>query len=91
MHPDNVELKFLLGNAHFEEGDYRRALGMLEEVVSARPSETEAHYLMGRIYEYLGDKNSAYKEYEKTLGYSPEHAHASDASERIIKLYKEMN
>ena len=71
-----------------EEEDYGKALRVLKEVVRAAPEKTEAHYLMGRVYEYLGDKNAAYKEYEKILEYFPKHP---DASESIIKLYKEMN
>ncbi|MGA1795430.1 MAG: tetratricopeptide repeat protein [bacterium] len=87
-YPDNGELKFLLGRIYVEQGDYDKARGVLHEVVSVEPGNAEAHYLLGRVYEYTGDRQAAYEAYERTLHYNPRHP---DASQGIIRLYKEMD
>jgi len=88
IYPENGELGFLLGRAYVEEGDYDKALEVLQEVVRAEPEKAEAHYLLGRVYEYAGDKKAAYESYERTLRYCPQHP---GASERIISMYREMD
>jgi tetratricopeptide (TPR) repeat protein len=85
VYPDNIELGFLLGRAFFKEQKMELALEVLKKVVREKPHMAEAHYLMGQIFEAMGDDVASYKEYLKTLEYSRDH---KGASERILEHHR---
>jgi tetratricopeptide (TPR) repeat protein len=82
IYPDNVELGVLLGRAYFKEQKMELALEALKKVVREKPDNAEAHYLMGQIFETMGDEDASYREYLKTLEYSRNH---KGASERVLE------
>lgn len=85
IYPDNIELGLLLGRAYFKGQKMELALKALEKVVREKSDMSEAHYLMGRIFEAMGDQGAAYREYLKTLEYSPNHR---GASEKILEYHR---
>jgi tetratricopeptide (TPR) repeat protein len=62
--------------------DMELALEALKKVVREKPDNAEAHYLMGQIFETMGDEDASYREYLKTLEYSRNH---KGASERVLE------
>jgi tetratricopeptide (TPR) repeat protein len=85
IYPDNIELRFLYGKACFKEKKMEASLEALKEVVRTRPDMAEAYYLMGQIYESMGNEDASYKEYLKTLEYSRNH---QGASEKVLEYHR---
>jgi len=48
--PDNVQLKQVLAQAYYKAGDLKKAIGMLEQVTSADPTNIGASLLLVNLY-----------------------------------------
>lgn len=60
-----------------EEGDERRALALVGEVLELDPDDVRAHYIAGLMRYYLGETQSALPHFEHVLDAAPHDAHAA--------------
>ena len=68
-------MMYLYVQTLLKEGDYNTALKVLQEIYAAAPSDPNPYRDMGIIYEvYLGDLNSAVKNYNLYVSYGGEKA-----------------
>jgi tetratricopeptide (TPR) repeat protein len=78
MYADAPGLKLLLGEAYIRQKAWNQALQTLKGAVGlGAPASADAHYMMGRAHEALGNESSAYDEYVKALEHSGDHPGAS--------------
>ena len=54
-----------------EEGKLQSAVHACQQAISLNPTSTSAHSLLGTLYERVGDRNGAIREYEQVLTLSP--------------------
>jgi Flp pilus assembly protein TadD len=64
------------GQAALNAKDYPTAQSLLEQAVSLRPADPEAHYLLGRAYGEDKKNQQAVQNFKETLKLSPSHASA---------------
>jgi tetratricopeptide (TPR) repeat protein len=61
----------------YDEGNYKRALHLLEEVSNLSPSHSEAFFMMGNIYHIEGNLGKAIKAFNKVIELDPGNTDAS--------------
>ncbi|MGO8787669.1 MAG: sulfatase-like hydrolase/transferase [Terriglobia bacterium] len=71
VHPDNLEAKFYLGIAQFEQGRFADALATLQPLAKAHPNEPYLRFYLGSIYEEVGSPERALEEYQKCASIDP--------------------
>ncbi len=54
-----------------EEGRLQSAIHSCQQAISLNPTSTSAHSLLGTLYERVGDRDGAIREYEQVLTLSP--------------------
>lgn len=54
-----------------EEGKLQSAVHACQQAISLNPTSTSAHSLLGTLYERVGDRDGAIREYEQVLTLSP--------------------
>ncbi len=54
-----------------EEGRLQSAVHACQQAISINPTSTSAHSLLGTLYERVGDRDGAIREYEQVLTLSP--------------------
>ena len=54
-----------------EEGRLQSAVHACQQAIALNPTSTSAHSLLGTLYERVGDRSSAIREYEQVLTLSP--------------------
>ena len=54
-----------------EEGRLQSAIQACQQAIAMNPSSTSAHSLLGTLYERVGDRDGAIREYEQVLTLSP--------------------
>lgn len=57
-----------LGFAYEMLGDYPKAIASYKEAIRISPNYAYAHYCLGRVYKYIGDRVSASEEYKILKG-----------------------
>jgi tetratricopeptide (TPR) repeat protein len=63
----NVRLAYLdLGAARMDQKRYLAALRALQRAVELDPTQPDAHYRLGRVYQALGNSADAEREFTKT-------------------------
>ncbi len=55
LEPDKTSISEALGRAYFDSGDYQRAASEFIFVLERYPTNSYAHYCLGRCAEKLGD------------------------------------
>ncbi len=81
--PDSVVGNFLMARYSFARKDFERARTYAERVELSRPANSELRGLLGRIYEALGKRQDAMREYEIAIRLAPGRADFQDALRRI--------
>ena len=81
--PDSVVGNFLMAKYWYGRKDFERALGYAEKVESSRPGNSELRNLLGDIYQGLGQKEKALREYQAAVRLAPDRA---DFRENLKKL-----
>jgi len=73
INPDNPQANLNLAIMYIAINQPKSALLHLQKYVELKPESGEGHYLLGKCYSLLGDKERAWKEYLKSLklGYRP--------------------
>ena len=59
-------MRYELGRAYFDLGQFEKAQTELEAAVGIDPKSRESHYLLGRIYQHLGKSELAAQEFKIT-------------------------
>ena len=81
--PDSVVGNYLMARYSFARKDFERARTYAERVELSRPANSELRSLLGSIYEALGKKHDAMREYEIAVRLAPGRADFQDALRRI--------
>jgi cytochrome c-type biogenesis protein CcmH/NrfG len=74
--PHNMAAVIALGNAHFDAGQWREAVGAYEQALRLDPHNADVITDLGTCYRNLGDFNRAIREYERALRLEPVHLNA---------------
>lgn len=79
---------YWIGESFFGKKDFKEAVKHFEMVLQYKVSEKkgDAHYMLGRCYEMLGDKAKAKESYEKVVKDYPMNSNAKKAKERWGRL-----
>ena len=67
---------FNTGMAKFDQGDYERALELLEQATRFEPFAPDIHYYIGEVYLALDEYQQAYGAYQRALDIDPDFAPA---------------
>ena len=68
------QFKDTLGWIHFRRGEFRSALPLLEEAVTALPANAVIWYHLGMTYKALGQRDKAAEQFQKALELEPKNA-----------------
>ena len=55
-----------LGTVRMQQKQYPAAVKEFQHAIRLDPNQTDAHYRLGRVYQAMGDKTAAEKEFAKT-------------------------
>jgi len=67
VHLRNIRIAWLdLGAIFQQEHRYPDAVTALKRAIELDPSQPEAYFLLGRVYQAMGDKEEAQKQFAKT-------------------------
>lgn len=77
-----------LARAYIETGEADVARAELEAAIHLDPRSAENHYLLGEMYEKLGDIERAINHYERSLSINPLQ---NEISKRILNLVQKKN
>jgi tetratricopeptide (TPR) repeat protein len=94
LDPDDADLFFNLGYAHFADGDPKAASHWLREAVRRNPADDEAHYALGVALQAAGSEAEAAREKELARQLSSQWANrekspAGDAMPSDLERLKE--
>jgi tetratricopeptide (TPR) repeat protein len=64
--PNSNRVRYELGKAYFDLGQFEKAQPELEAAIRIEPKSRESHYLLGRIYQRLGKAELAAHEFQIT-------------------------
>jgi len=81
--PDSVVGNYLMAKYYFARKDFERAHTYAERVKLSRPANSELRGLLGSIYEALGRRSDAMREYEVAIRLAPNQADFQEALRRI--------
>jgi tetratricopeptide (TPR) repeat protein len=70
---------YRLAWVRFHCGDIGQARSALQESITRNSKEVGAKYLLGQVYQQLGEKKKAVREYKKVLKQVPSHRQAADS------------
>lgn len=75
--PQEPQFYFYLGAAHYQQGNYEKALHVFEEglknaIISNPLLESDFHGQIGDLNYFLGNKEAAFLSYEKSLKLNPQ-------------------
>lgn len=70
--PDNAYIVFRIALLYYQDGDYKEAQSILEELVLKNPNYIDAKYALGILYEKNGDTGKAIKQFEEINLLMPE-------------------
>jgi tetratricopeptide (TPR) repeat protein len=74
--PKNPDLKAQLGNAYYDQAQYRQAAEAYQESLDLRPQDPNVETDMGTCFHYLGETDKALEVFERVLSYKPDFAQA---------------
>jgi len=74
-----------LGWVRFQCGDIGQARSALQESITRNPRGVAAKYLLGQVYQQLGEKKAAAMEYKKVLKQVPSHRQAADSLAGLLQ------
>jgi predicted Zn-dependent protease len=83
IEPDSVVGNYLMARYSFARKDFEQARTYAERVELSRPANSELRGLLGSIYQALGKKQDAMREYEIAVRLAPGRADFQDALGRI--------
>ncbi|MFY9802652.1 MAG: tetratricopeptide repeat protein [Candidatus Acidiferrales bacterium] len=64
--PSSNKVRYELGKAYFDMGQFAKAQPELEAAVRIDPKSRESHYMLGRVYQRLGKADLAAQEFKIT-------------------------
>jgi tetratricopeptide (TPR) repeat protein len=74
--PHNLAVIIALGNAYFDAGQWKQAIGYYEQALLLGPANADVITDMGTCYRNLGVPDRAIAEYERALKREPMHQNA---------------
>jgi tetratricopeptide (TPR) repeat protein len=69
--PDHVEARRLLATIYYDQGDYPRAITLLEQVADLDPRDARAHRLIGLMFKDMEQPAEAVAAYKESLRRDP--------------------
>ncbi|MDP1552722.1 MAG: DEAD/DEAH box helicase [Methanobacteriaceae archaeon] len=80
----NHKLIFNLATSLYNNGEYLEAKHFLSDIISSKPENDQAWYLLGVILQAQQDIQGAIQFYSKALSLNPDHAEASDNLRKLL-------
>lgn len=72
------------GLKHLEKGNYKKAVGVFQQILQQQPQQAEALYRLGLAYQGLGDEDQAIANLKKALQVNPK---LTEARLALGKIY----
>lgn len=71
------------GKLYYDQGNYQASLAVLNKAVTLQNGFDVGHYLIGKNYEKLNEKDKAIEAYQRALLYDPNYFEAKEALSRL--------
>ena len=101
LSPDDIFLKYYLGNLLFDMGEYAQAINVYNSIIANNPYETQIRIARAKCYRTIGNINAAMKDYQVVLALYPNSKQAQygmvqlfsgkKSIDEIIKLFYPLN
>jgi len=86
IHPDRPDWLYCLAKLVLEhQHNYERARALILKAIDLKKGNPDFHFLLGRAYEGLGQKQPAVIQFEKTLELNPKHKSAAKELKALRK------
>jgi tetratricopeptide (TPR) repeat protein len=86
IHPDRPDWLYCLAKLVLEhQHNYERARALILKAIDLEKGNPDFHFLLGRAYEGLGQKQPAVIQFEKTLELNPKHKSAAKELKALRK------
>jgi len=83
---NDPRVELIIGMKHLQSGDAIKAAQTFQSVLRKTPDRALAHYLSGRAFEKIGEKDKATEQYNQTVKANPDHLGAQLGILRIAAL-----
>ena len=80
------QFKDTLGWVHYQQGEHKAALPLLEDAATALPNIAMVHYHLGLTYAAVGDNTKAAEQLKKALELAPTTTHWAKDQNRAEKV-----
>ncbi len=84
-HPQDTRLRFLVANLYAGIDEPKRARDHLQLVVTARPDDAEAHYVLAVLLRDQNDLEGADRHFREYLRLDPRGSHVDEARGSLLK------
>jgi Flp pilus assembly protein TadD len=84
MSPADIKRELAMAQAHIDNGQYRRAVSVLDNIVATNRKNADAHNLLGFSHRKMGNVDRAERHYDYALVLAPTHR---GALEYVGELY----
>lgn len=81
----DYDISYYLAVTEFKMGDAQAAKDTVDAIIALRPKDDAAYFLRGKIGLYLGDKNAAIADFDKTVTLAPKNY------DRYVGIYEELH
>jgi cytochrome c-type biogenesis protein CcmH/NrfG len=71
--PKDVAMLIKVGNTYYDAQQYKDAITYYQRALDLQPSNADVRTDMGTAYWYLGDADTAIREFDRSLQYNPTH------------------
>lgn len=91
LKPDDIFLKYYLGNLLFDMREYENAISVYNSIISGNPYETQIRIARAKSYKAVGKLNAAIKDYQVILALYPNSKQAQYGLYRLLSGKKPLN
>ena len=73
IQPENIEIHKSLAQVYYRKKEFPKAEKTYEFILSTSPSDHEAHFMLGSVFEEQGKRSQAINEFKDAIKYNPEY------------------